>query len=377
MVLHTRVMAGTGGGPEKTILRSSKYVDPARYGMVAAYMHPPDDPGIDVLMAQAKEQGCGLIPVADRGPFDWRCLREMGALCDRLDVRIWHGHDYKSNLFGLLLARGRPRMRLISTVHLWTEETWRLKLYRKVDEWCLRRYQRVIAVSEALADRCRQVGVRSDRLVTIHNAIELDDWQRTMDRSEARRVLGLPTDRLILGSVGRLSVQKGLVPFLDIVDQLRAVRPELLWVLVGEGPMRAPLEKKIAELGLADHVMLVGWQTHQAQWYQSLDLLVMPSVREGLPNTLLEAMALSVPVAATAVGGNGELLADGEFGVLLTDPSSSWPKLLSGLLADRERLDRLGEAGRRRIEQAFDFAYRMQQVVEQYDRLLADGSVNG
>ena len=122
VVLHTRVVTDTGGGPDKTILLSAPFLAETNYWLAAAYMHPPDDAGFDEVKSRAKAVGCPLISVPDRGPLDQSVLRQMLAICKRFNVRIWHGHDYKSNLLGLTLRPFWP-MKLVTTVHGWVKHT--------------------------------------------------------------------------------------------------------------------------------------------------------------------------------------------------------------------------------------------------------------
>src|SRR4051812_14721168 len=103
VVLDTRVVTGAGGGPEKTILNSPRYLEPAGYRMLCAYMHPPGDPGFDQIRRRARELGAPLLSVPDRGPLDPGVLTRLLEICRRERVTDWHAHDYKSNLIGLLL----------------------------------------------------------------------------------------------------------------------------------------------------------------------------------------------------------------------------------------------------------------------------------
>lgn len=375
-VLHTRVMAGTGGGPEKTIVRSPRRLAGHGLTSAAAYIHPADDTGVDAVGALAQAQDCPLIGIGERGPLDPRTLAALASLCRTRRVRLWHGHDYKSNLIGLMLRRLWP-MKLVNTVHLWTEETARLKLYRKVDEWVLPKYDHTIAVSRALRRRCLEVGVPRRRLCHIANAIEADLFTRKRNPREARQALGLDPDAVWLGAVGRLSVQKGLDLFLPAMRPLFQARPNLRLLLVGDGPEREPLRAQAASLGLAERVRFAGWQTDLRPWYEALDALVMPSRREGLPNSGLEAMAYGVPLAATAVGGLGDLLDRGAAGVLLDDEPNAWPAQLRSLIDDPGERQRLGVVGRRRIEARFSFEARMRRVAGVYDRLLGRATPPG
>src|SRR5262249_44155089 len=145
VVLDARVVSGTGGGPDKTILNSPRYLAPAGYRMLCAYMRPPGDPGFEQLRAKAQRWGAPLVEIDDRGPWDWRVPAELLPVCRRERVQVWHGHDYKSNALGLLLARFWP-MRLVTTVHGWVKHTRRTPLYYRIDRLCLRHYEAVICV---------------------------------------------------------------------------------------------------------------------------------------------------------------------------------------------------------------------------------------
>src|SRR5262245_25672385 len=137
VVLDTRVVSGSGGGPDKTILNSPRFLTPMGYRMLCAYMHPPGDPGFEQLRREAEPWRAPLLSVHDRGPLDWRVASAMLRICRREKVAVWHGHDYKSNALGLLL---RPfwRMKLVTTVHGWVHETRRTPLYYAVDRLSLR-----------------------------------------------------------------------------------------------------------------------------------------------------------------------------------------------------------------------------------------------
>jgi hypothetical protein len=107
-VLHVRVVSGSGGGPESTIMQAAAHLRDSEYWMAAAYMHRPGDPGFARLRQRAEARGCPLIAVPDRGPADLRVASRLLAVCRQLHVGIWHAHDYKSNLIGLLLRPLQP-----------------------------------------------------------------------------------------------------------------------------------------------------------------------------------------------------------------------------------------------------------------------------
>src|SRR5438270_4568520 len=177
VVLDTRVVAGSGGGPDKTILNSPRFLASAGYRMLCGYMHPPGDPGFEQLRSRAHAWQAPLLSIADRGPWDWRVVTRMLDICRRERVTIWHGHDYKSNALGPLLKRFWP-MRLVTTVHGWVRHTARTPLYYRVDKFCLSRYEQVICVSEDLVKECRRAGVAAKRCLLLENGIVLAAYGR-------------------------------------------------------------------------------------------------------------------------------------------------------------------------------------------------------
>jgi glycosyltransferase involved in cell wall biosynthesis len=370
VVLDVRVVTGAGGGPEKTILNSPRYLEPAGYRMLCAYMHPPDDPGFEQLRQRARAWGAPLLSVPDRGPLDPTVLSALLQICRRERVAIWHAHDYKSNLIGLLLRPSWP-MRLVTTVHGWVQRTWKTPLYYAVDRLTLPRYERVVCVSPDLHQRCRAYGVPAARCLLIENGIDLGQFARRVPAAEAKRRLGLPGDRPVVGAVGRLSPEKGFDLLIRAVDRLLGRGLDFDLVIAGDGDQRHELEALIAGLGRRDRIRLLGYCSETAALYEALDVFALSSLREGLPNVLLEALALGVPALATRIAGVPRLIRDGETG-LLVEPGSvgALADALARLLADASLRDRLRRAGRVALETGFSFEARMGKIRALYDDLL-------
>lgn len=372
VVMDIRVVSGAGGGPDKTILNSPRFLDPWGYRNICAFMHTPGDPGFEVLRRRAGQLGAPLVSVPDRGPWDWTVVSRMLEICRREEVALWHGHDYKSNALGLLLRRFWA-MRLVTTVHGWVTHTLRTPLYYGIDRFCLPRYEVVICVSEDLYRRSLECGVPKDRCVLIENAIDTKQLSRTLDPAEAKRRLGIPTERLLIGSVGRLSKEKGFDILIRAVDRLLARGYDLELRIAGEGDQKGPLEKLIRSLGHEDRIHLIGFQADPLPLYQAMDLYALSSIREGLPNVLLEAMALGVPVVATEVAGVPRVITHEINGLLVPIGSVDALGTALGRLLDNSLLRaRLGQEGRQTIEDRFSFEVRMRKIREIYDGVLSD-----
>jgi len=370
VVLDTRVVCGAGGGPDKTILNSPRFLSKAGYRMLCAYMHPPGDTGFDQLRRKAAAWQAPLLAVPDRGPWDWKVVARLLDICRRERVSIWHGHDYKSNLLGLVVRRFWP-MRLVTTVHGWVHQTRRTPLYYRIDRFCLPRYERVLAVSQDLYDQCREAGVPADQCLLIENGIDCSEFCRRIGTDKAKACQGLTPGRLVLGAVGRLSAEKGFDLLIRATDQLLKDGFDLELLIVGEGDERQHLQALVERLGRVDRIRLLGYRTDVRDLFEAMDIYALSSLREGLPNVVLEALAMEVPVVATRVAGVPNLIADGANG-LLTEPGdlAGLTGALAGLLADASLRQRLSRTGRMTIETRYSFAARMDRIRAVYDDLL-------
>ena len=236
----------------------------------------------------------------------------------------------------VLSVRGSDLLLLESGLMGWLNR----RTYRWMD--------RIIAVSEDIADRLRKIGVDGDKIRVVYNGV--DERFQPRDQGEMRRHLSLPSDRLVVLFVGLLAPVKGLSVLLQALQRIDMERVEC--VLVGEGPMEAELRIAANAAGLAERVRFVGAQPSGdiPDWLNAADLLVLPSYSEGRPNVVLEAQACALPVLATRVGGTPELIVDGKTGLLVeSEDAEGLAAGLSRLLGDQQLRQRLGRAGREQL----------------------------
>ena len=370
VVLDVRVLSGSGGGPDKTILNSPRYLRRSGYRMLCAYLHHPDDAGFDEIRRKAEARQAPLISIPDRGPLDWRVVPRVLEVCRRENVQIWHGHDYKSNVLGLVLRRFWP-MRLVTTVHGWVHYTARTPIYYGIDRCCLRFYEKVICVSEDLYQRCRQYGVAADRCELIENGIDLNEYARRNDIAKAKQRVGLPAGRMLIGAVGRLSAEKGFDVLIRAVHGLLTADVDVELVIVGDGGEKTSLQSLARDLGCSNRVHLLGYQSDLIPWYEAMDTFVLSSVREGLPNVLLEAMALEVPIVATAVAGVPTLVRHGDNGFIVPSGSvDALAKAIKQVLTDSGLRARFRRNGYDTVKSRYNFAARMDRIYHIYRQLL-------
>jgi glycosyltransferase involved in cell wall biosynthesis len=363
-----RTVTGQGGGPEKTILNSPRFIG-AGFEMRLAYLRPRHDRVYD-MPARARDSGVELIDIPETGPLDPRALWQLTQAIRKFKPDILHAHDYKTNLLAIMCRRWSGAAAL-TTMHgsgVWSP---RLSLYYRLDRWTLPRMDHVIAVSRDVQQTALSLGVPSSRCSLVHNAIDATYFRRNLVKARLREKLGLPADRVIVGAVGRLSREKGFDVLTSAVRALLRSGHRVHLIIVGDGPERDSLMQLISSLGCDDHVQLLGYRSDVIELFHCMDMFVLSSLREALPNVVLEAMAMEVPVVATRVAGVPDVIQDQENG-LLVDPgdSQALAAAIEQLIRSPSWRHRLSGAARATIEQRFSFEERMKKIRQIYESVL-------
>jgi glycosyltransferase involved in cell wall biosynthesis len=364
-----------GGGPDKTILLSAARHDPSRVSVIVAYVRDANDHEFKIA-EKAHALGLTFYEIEERSKFDLRVLRSIRDIILKHDINLIHAHDYKSDLFAYLvgLRLRRRRMALLSTAHAWVMLGLRGRLYRRLDLLLMRRFTHLIAVSQATKDEMTTAGVPAAMVSVIHNAIETDIWSPTSVSTNLRKELGLGNAFPIIGYVGRIMPEKDLDTWLHAAALVAKKFPDAAFVLVGEGRDGRTLQylRDLAtSLGISKRVIFPGYQENLPPFYHSFDIFFMSSRREGLPNSILEAMALGLPVVTTDVAGTKELVINGETGFVLAQQNVyGLAQALTTLANDHDMRSRMGLASRRRVEREFSFAGRLQRIETVYEQLV-------
>ena len=370
-VLDVRVVTGTGGGADKTVLNAPRHLAQHGYRNLCAYMRHPKDRGFEHLVARASRLEAPVIPVDDWGPFDFRAIKSLLRICRDNNVAIWHAHEYKSNAIGLLLRRYWP-MRLVTTVHGWVDDTMRLRAYNCVDRWCLKHYEHVWCVSHKLHEHCLSMGIQSSKCSRLDNGVDISQYSRKADILTAQKRLGIPSGRMVVGAIGRLSREKGFDTLIRTVHSLAQEGHKVHLVIAGEGPQENALRQLVAQLGAEEYVNILGFQANTVHVYEALNVYALSSVSEGMPNVVLEAMAMGVPIVATRVGAMPQLLTSGLSG-LLVEPGSveKMTLALRTMLTDAELQRRCAAAAFDKVCSDYSFEARMRKVAAFFDSLLS------
>ncbi len=235
-------------------------------------------------------------------------------------ISLVHSHGYKTNIFfGILPLRSFP---VISTVHGWLKfgRDRKQKVYEFLDSKALKRLDFIVAVSEAVMEDLIRRGIRRGKIVTIYNGISMNHfWSRNkFDRLEVRRKYHLHQDDFVIGTAGRLSEEKGHSYLIQAMPDLVKEIKNIKLIIAGDGPLKRNLEFLVEKLGVSNHVKLLGYEKEIEKFLGVIDLFILPSLTEGLPISLLEAMAYGRPVIGSRVGGIKEVIENNKNGVLIS-----------------------------------------------------------
>jgi glycosyltransferase involved in cell wall biosynthesis len=302
-----------------------------------------------------------------------RQLARLRALLVRERINLLHAHDFYAGVLGAAAARLSGVRVIVCQRHLRLSD-------RRVHEWgtrfAHRLAHRVLVNSEAIRDQILNAGrVPPKKLVVVRNGFDVaarfNSEERQQQRASLLQELNLDAGVRLVGMVARLQPVKGHRYFIEAASQIAQAEPGARFLLVGDGALRQEIETQAARYGLADRVHLLGDRSDAARIAAAFDVAVLSSLHEGLPNTVMEAMAAGVPVVATAVGGTTELVMDGETGFLVppADAGALAQRILS-VLRNPAWGARMAEQGRQHILGQFGMNRMVESVEQLYDELL-------
>jgi glycosyltransferase involved in cell wall biosynthesis len=311
--------------------------------------------------------------LVQRRRYDPRLLYQTWKVVRLHRISIIQSHGYKSALIAWLLRRltGLP---WIAFAEGYTSENRRMALYNRLDQWLLRRANAVVAVSKATATLLERSGVATERLTVIPNTIDPDDYRIYAHDVGMRAAWGVQADELVIGVVGRFSPEKGQAIFLKAFQKVFQRVPLVKAVLIGEGPDEHRLRSLVASCGVKDRVLFAGYQADVSPVYAALDLVVIPSMSEGLPLVLLEALLHGKAVVATSVGGIPDIL-QGPLSEWLVPPNDvdALVDTIVAALEDPQKRALLQMLGSRHVREVCSSKERAEKVFALY-RSVMDGT---
>lgn len=330
-----------------------------------------------MLSEKLREIGLGVAVIDERRYGFMTIKSRLARKLSADEVDILHTHRYKENVLGGLVKDRCGIGGLVQTVHGIHEKLsglkkLKMKFYMSMNDQLTRnRFSRVIAVSHEIESILNEK-FGKDKVATIHNAVDIDSIKPSRSAEDARRELGLRTEQPLIGSVGRLVPVKGYDVFLKSAKLILEKQPEVAFVIVGDGPLRKELEIMARDMGLESNVIFTGFREDVLDLVNALDLFLVTSHHEGIPMSVLEAMALGKAVVSTNVGGMSEIIEDGVSGMLVQadNPGEIASKCLM-VVTDRALGGRLGENAVNRIEDEFSTSKLRDRMLRLYREVVA------
>jgi len=301
--------------------------------------------------------------------YDISLVRRTLQVARSIRPALIQTHGYKADVLGLAVGR-RLGIPWLAFSHGPTAEGPMMKLYLALDNILLRMADLVVAVSEARRAALEANGCAPARLRVVHNAMDIPPVH-VVDIDGVRQELGLRPDRPVIAVVGRLSPEKGHRYFIDAMAEVVRAVPGAQGLIVGEGQQERALRAQAAAMRLQEVIHFVGYRRDMSRIYPAIDMLMLPSLSEGLPNVVLEAMAYGRPVVAACVGGVPEVIENGVSGVVV-DPQDAHAIAVAAvnLLGDPAARVAMGKAARNTIERRFSLRARVDRILSLYRDVL-------
>ncbi len=305
-----------------------------------------------------------------------RSQRKLALYLRQQRIALVHSFGTYPNLFALPAAR-MARVRSVAAIrdtgdHL---SAWRRRLQRQACALA----DRVAANAFAVREHLVAEGYEANRLSVIHNGIDVERFGGTASAARVRAQLGVPARAPLVAMLARLTGLKGAEYFLQAAALAAQSAPEARFLVVGDGGCLGPggpdyrgqLEAMAGRLGIGERVVFAGFRTDVPELLQAVTVAVQPSLSEGLSNVVLEAMAAGLPVVATEVGGNGEMVEHGVSGLLVPPrDAGALAAAIGRLLAEPALARSLGAAGRRRAASCFSLAALQRNTTRLYREVL-------
>ncbi|BBM84814.1 glycosyltransferase [Candidatus Uabimicrobium amorphum] len=369
-IAHIRSSSGKGGGPEKTIINSSRFIDKQTFSMILIYLKSEHDSEFDMDL-RAQSAGVEMIVIPERRKIDFSTLRKLRKIFRQRKVDIYHAHGYKSNFYGLLLRMSGCKIKLMTTVHGWVSKKRRVRFYDSLDKRIQRFFRKVVIVTATLREELIRYKVAKKRIVFIPNAIVTSDFAKGVVTSKLREQLSIPSQAFVVGAVGRLAKEKGYDTLIRSAAQVIAQHPNTYFLIVGEGTQKEELQQLITSMNLQDKIILPGYFSDIRHVFAILDLYVLSSLKEGLPNVVLEAMAMEVPIITTPVDGVVNTVQDREHAIYtpVGDHQQMSQNILN-VIKDEQLRHKLQKNARKMVEERFCFMERMRNMEKIYKDLM-------
>jgi glycosyltransferase involved in cell wall biosynthesis len=355
-------------GSERVILTLASRISKEEFHMHLLCFRRGDGKS-EPLISLGKKLGIDVVPVDVSGRFDLNAICAIRSVIKERDISIVHSHDFKSNFYAVLASADLHLVR-VATAHGSTRDSLKKNVYLMLDEWLMYRFfDKIIIVSYRLSPELERKHLGKGKIAIIQNGLDLNlpVYQQEYDEP----VLPVRHDSFVFAVIGRLFPDKGHKYFLEAFSLARRKHPSITGLIIGDGPERAHIEKMILGMGLGDMVHLCGVRSDMNYVYRNIDCLVIPSLTEGLPYVLLEAMTNGIPVLATSVGDIPLLVRNQSTGYLVPPADScALARSMVDVMEDPRGSEQMAWKGRQLVMEYYSADKMVKQTEDLYFDLM-------
>jgi glycosyltransferase involved in cell wall biosynthesis len=358
-------------GAENVIVELAKGLQHTDYRPIIG-VFKNGSPAAETLAAVAQRHDIATVSFRDQRPFDHRAARAIRCFIKENQIDLVHSHGYKANVYAQAVKHGTAT-RALATCHPWTETTYSLRsrVYTQIDKFLLPRFDRVVAISEEVKAQVLRAKVPSHKVEVISNGIDLERFRASGEKQKIRAVLGLPAEGILVGTIGRLVQEKGQHLLIEAAARLAMNFSNVYYLIAGDGPLREDLQDRARQAGLESRFIFLGVSDQIPQLLNLMEMFVLPSLSEGLPMVILEAMAAKRPIIATNVGAIPHVLRHQESGLIVEPNATDLAGAIAFLLNNPATAQRFGERAFDRVRDNYSSEKMTQAYVAVYDTLSA------
>jgi glycosyltransferase involved in cell wall biosynthesis len=363
------------GGGERVFAQVINRLSRERYKIMVACLPT------GAFIEKIEGSGVEVKSVDMRNRFNPGVILQLADLMKSEKIDIVHSQGARADFFARMAAKLAGAPIVVSTVPMPVEgfdvNPLRKLMYIAFNRFSERFVDRFMVVSDALEKvMIEKHKIEPHRVVKIYNGIETDEYRISNEevvcrKSSLKEELDLENDVSVVGAIGRLVWQKGFEYFIEAIPNVLKKIPEAMFLIVGEGELKEKLKVKSEKLKVKDSLIFTGFRDDIKEILQSIDVLVMPSLLEGLPMILLEAMAMEKPIVATDIDGIKDVLDNGKTGLLVPpkDPEALSEAIVN-LLIQRDKAYQMGKKARTVVNEQFSVDTMVEKVEEVYQELL-------
>jgi glycosyltransferase involved in cell wall biosynthesis len=351
------------GGPEKQIIEHLMQVKQSSFSILLISFIERSKP--NELLDDARKKKIPTRNLYTWNPFNPKVILELISILKRDKIDILCTHGYKSDVIGRI-ASWILRIPQIVFSRGWTAENKKIKLFEQLDKWFIRFADHIVAVSEGQKEKVLKLKLIPDKVSVVYNGINLDNIKIESKKS-MRAELGINENSCLVVSAGRLSPEKNFGGLIEAAKIVTKKNKNIIFVVFGEGFLRKELEQKVLDSGLKNKFLLPGFRKDFFSLLSDIDIFVLVSYTEGLPNVLLEAYSFKKPVVASKVGGIPEVVIDGETGFLVSvEDTDGLAEYILKLTQDPDLRKKMGNKGCKNIKENFNFDIQTKKLKELY-----------